>query len=71
MRVRVGDPARQRELVSYLESRGCTVRRIDEATLEVEPEVSRRDAAQLELDLYLRLWEAVSGTTADRLDSVD
>ncbi len=68
MRVRVGDPTRLRELVSYLENRGCAVSAVDDVTVDVTPEVSRRDAAQLELDLYLRLWEAVSDTTADRLE---
>jgi hypothetical protein len=68
MRVRVGDPTRLRELVSYLENRGCAVSPVDEATIDVTPDVSWRDAAQLELDLYLRLWEAASETTADRLD---
>ena len=68
MRVRVGDPTRLRELVSYLESRGCAVSDVDEATLDVTLEVSRRDAAQLELDLYLRVWEVSSDTRADRIE---
>jgi hypothetical protein len=68
MTVRVGDASRVRELTEYLEARGCTVARLDDALLEVTPEVERRDAAALELDLYLRLWEAVSGVNAQRLD---
>lgn len=67
MRVRVGDSTRVRELVSYLETRGCTVAQLDDSTLDVQTEVDERAAAQLELDLYLRLWEATAGTTADRL----
>lgn len=68
MRVRVDDPTRLRELVLYLESRGCAVSAVDEATLDVTLEISRRDAAQLELDLYLRVWEAASDARADRLE---
>jgi hypothetical protein len=68
MRVRVGDPTRLRELVSYLEHRGCAVSAVDDVTVDVTTEVSRQDAAQLELDLYLRVWEAISHTTADRLE---
>ena len=68
MKVRFGDPARLRELVSFLESRGCAVSEVDETTLDVTPEVSRRDAAQLELDLYLRVWEVSSDTRADRIE---
>lgn len=68
MKVRVGDPARLRELVSFLESCGCAVTDVDETTVDVTPEASRRDAAQLELDLYLRVWEVSSDTRADRVE---
>ena len=68
MRVRVGDPTQLGELASYLESRGCAVSEVDESTVDVRLEISRQDAAQLELDLYLRVWEVSSDTRADRLE---
>jgi hypothetical protein len=68
MRVRVGEAARLRELVAYLEARDCTVDVVDETTIDATIDVARRDAAELELDLYLRLWEAVAETAAWRLD---
>lgn len=68
MKVRVSDPTRLRELVSHLESLGCEVAPVDESTVQVTLEVTRRDAAQLELDLYLRVWEVSSNTRAERIE---
>jgi hypothetical protein len=68
MSVRTGDPARLRELASFLEGLGCEVSEVDAATLDVvAPEALRDDAAELEVDLYLRVWEARTGTTASRI----
>ena len=68
MAVRVGDPARLPDLVEHLTGLGCSAVVIDDATLAVElTDVQRRDAAELELDLYLRVWEARTETTAARL----
>jgi hypothetical protein len=68
MKVRVSDPKRLRELVSHLESRGCEVSPVDEATVEVTLEVPLEEAARLELDLYLRVWEVSSDTRAERVE---
>lgn len=68
MSVRTGDPARLRELASFLENLGCEVSAVDAVTLEVvAPEAQRDDAAELEVDLYLRVWEARTGTPASRI----
>lgn len=68
MGVRTGDPARLRELASFLEGLGCEVSAVDAVTLGVSaPEALRDDAAELELDLYLRVWEARTGTPASRI----
>jgi hypothetical protein len=68
MSVRTGDPARLRELASFLEGLGCEVSDVDADTLEVlAPEALRDDAAELEVDLYLRVWEARTGTPASRV----
>jgi hypothetical protein len=62
------DPGRLRELALFLEGLGCEVSPIDEVTLEVvAPEALRDDAAELEVDLYLRVWEARTGTMASRV----
>lgn len=68
MVVRVGDPARLVELVAHLTASGCAVDVVDDETLSVDmPDVPRADAAELELDLYLRLWEVRVGVSADRI----
>ena len=67
MNVRVYDETRLRELTAFLEARGCTVVQVDDATLDVTPEVAWPEAAELELDLYLRLWEVSEGVVAERV----
>ena len=68
MVVRVGDPARLAELVAHLTAAGCAVDVVDDETLSVDlVDVPRADAAALELDLYLRLWEVRVGVNADRI----
>jgi hypothetical protein len=59
MRIRLSDPALVDDLLEFLRKRQCVAEQTSEDTLDVElPEVPRRDAAVLELDLYLRVWEA-------------
>lgn len=68
MVVRVGDPARLVELMAHLTAAACAVEVVDDETLAVDlPDVLLADAAALELDLYLRLWEARVGVSADRV----
>jgi hypothetical protein len=56
---RVSDPALLPDLEAHLRRMGCEIEPVAEDSLLVEiPEAQRRDAAELELDLYLRLWEA-------------
>lgn len=65
MNVRTDDPARLGELASFLEGLGCRASAVDAVTLEVlAPDALRDDAAELEVDLYLRVWEASTGTRA-------
>lgn len=59
MRVKLSDPALVDDLVDFLSRSGCVAQAEDEATILVSiPKSLRADAAQLELDLYLRVWEA-------------
>jgi hypothetical protein len=60
MKIRLSDPSLVDDLLTYLRARQCVVERVSADTLLVElPEVSRGDAARLELDIYLRVFEAM------------
>ena len=59
MEARVSNPALLPDLEEHLRRMGCVTEAVAEDRLLVSiPEATRRDAAELELDLYLRLWEA-------------
>jgi hypothetical protein len=66
--VRVAEHGRVEALARFLEASGCEVRPAEGSQLEVRLETVApwSDAAELELDLYLRLWEATTGGYADR-----
>jgi hypothetical protein len=56
--IHVSDPSLVNDLYRFLRSKGCVVESESEDTLRVElPAARRRDAAVLELELYLRVWE--------------
>lgn len=58
MEARVFDPALLPDLEAHLRRMGCVTEAVAPDRLRVAiPESQRLDAAQLELDLYLRLWE--------------
>jgi hypothetical protein len=57
--VKLSDPALVDDLVDFLSRSGCIVDVENAATVLVSiPRSLRDDAARLELDLYLRVWEA-------------
>ena len=59
MLVKLSNPALVDDLVEFLSRSGCVAEAQDETTVLVSiPRSLRDDAAQLELDLYLRVWEA-------------
>ena len=59
MKIRLSDPALVDDLLAFLRARQCVAEQASEDTLDVElPAAMRSDAAALELDLYLRVWEA-------------
>jgi hypothetical protein len=59
MRIRLSDPSLVDDLLMFLRERQCVVEPASEDTLDVElPAAMRSDAAALELQLYLRVWEA-------------
>lgn len=62
MRVRVSDPALTGDLAAFLRRMGCVAEPEKEGFVAVSiPRSLREDAARLELDLYLRAWEATKG----------
>jgi uncharacterized secreted protein with C-terminal beta-propeller domain len=60
VRLRLSDPELIDSLCEFLERRECAVVQIDVETLEVElPHELHTQQAQLELDLYLRVWQSL------------
>jgi hypothetical protein len=58
--IRVSDPSLAGDLLCFLRAKGCAVESLSEDTLRVLlPEVPRLDAATLEVNLYLRVWEVL------------
>jgi hypothetical protein len=59
MKIRLSDPELVDDLLAFLRGKHCVAEQLSDGTLEVSlPEATRQDAAALELDLYLRAWEA-------------
>jgi hypothetical protein len=60
MRIRLSHPGLVDDLLAFLREKQCVAEQVSAETLDVRlPETERPDAASLELDLYLRVWEAV------------
>jgi hypothetical protein len=58
--VKLSNPAFVGDLVDFLSRSGCIAQPQDETTVLVAiPRVLPEDAAALELDLYLGIWEAL------------
>ena len=58
MEARVSDPSLLPDLEAHLRRMGCVTEAVSEDRVLVSiPASLREDAAELELDLYLRLWE--------------
>jgi hypothetical protein len=59
VRVKLSDPSLVDDLVDFLRRSGCVAQPAEETIVSVSiPKSLREDAAELELDLYLRVWEA-------------
>jgi hypothetical protein len=60
MRIRLSHPALVDDLLAFLREKHCVAEQVSADTLDVRlPEAKRPDAASLELDLYLRVWETI------------
>jgi hypothetical protein len=71
MRIRTGSASSTSQLAGYLRSCECVVEVRDDWTLEVavRPGSLSPEHARLELDAYLRVWEAMNPTSSvERLD---
>jgi hypothetical protein len=56
----VSDPSLADSLFEFLRAKRCVVEPVGETTLDVAlPDAGREEAAILELELYLRVWEAI------------
>jgi hypothetical protein len=66
-RLRLEEPSLAGDLLEYLRERDCSAAQIGPDTIEVElPHTLHTAQAQLELELYLRVWRALrrSGVAA-------
>jgi hypothetical protein len=62
IRLRVGDPELRESLRDFLELRECRTEHLGEGILEAElPHELNREAANLELHLYVRVWQSLHG----------
>jgi hypothetical protein len=65
VRLRLGDPELAENLRDFLERRECAVVQVDAETVDVElPHELDAEQARLELDLYLRVWQALHDWSA-------
>ena len=72
VRVRINDPAKVKELESFLGRCGCAVSVVGEDVVEVRVEATRIDPTrwqpERELDTYLRVWSAIAPDAAAARD---
>jgi hypothetical protein len=62
-RLRLEEPSLAGDLLEYLRERDCPAAQIGPDTIEVElPHSLHAAQAQMELDLYLRVWRALRRT---------
>jgi len=60
MRVRISDAVLMGDLADFLEAAECRVRKVGEATLDVAmPRAPSAEQARLEIDIYLKTWQAM------------
>jgi hypothetical protein len=62
MKIRVGDPELVDSLLGFLESMGIPVAPSSAETIVALPELADDVVTRLEVEMYLKLWEARSDT---------
>jgi hypothetical protein len=68
MKIEVSNPALVDELLVFLRGAGCTATLEKDGSIAVDvPEAHGEEQARLELDLYLKAWQAAHGDVEARL----
>ena len=68
IRLRLSEPRVAEDLASFLSRYDCRAEVAADGTVMVElPHVLHRDQARMELELYIRLWQALRGVSVDLL----
>jgi hypothetical protein len=68
IRLRVSEPRVAHDLASFLSGHDCRAEVAEDGTVLVElPHLLHRDQARLELELYIRLWQALRGVSVNLL----
>jgi hypothetical protein len=64
IRLRVSEPGIADDLASFLSRHDCRAEVAEDGTVMVElPHVLHRAQARMELELYIRLWQALRGVS--------
>jgi hypothetical protein len=68
IRLRLSEPRIAEDLASFLSRYDCRAEVAADGTVMVElPHALHRDQARMELELYIRLWQALRGVTVELL----
>jgi hypothetical protein len=68
IRLRLSEPGVADDLASFLSRHDCRAEVAEDETVMVElPHVLHRDQARMELELHIRLWQALRGVSVDLL----
>jgi len=68
IRLRLSEPGLAEDLASYLSRHDCRAFAAEDSSVIVAlPHLLHQEQARLELELYLRLWQAVRGVSVARL----
>jgi hypothetical protein len=69
IRLRPSEPGVAEDLASFLSRHDCRAEVAADGTVMVElPHVLHRDQARMELELYIRVWQAIRSVSVDLLD---
>jgi hypothetical protein len=68
IRLRLSEPTLAEDLASYLSRHDCHAVAVEDSSVTAElPHLLHQEQARLELELYLRLWQALRGVSVARL----
>jgi hypothetical protein len=68
IRLRLSEPGLAEDLASFLSRHDCPAAAAEDSSVLVElPHLLHQEQARLELELYIRLWQALRAVTVARL----